>query len=157
MLDHVIRAVSIRSAKFVKTKVILWAMNPKQYSYAVCGTMWETTAHQRAWLTAFSVSHSACRQHWPHARRISSRRLRLEEANHVAVALRLGVDLCHPHTDLLSVLLYIDAKGIHGLSFKSAVGRMSRHQALDQWLDSACPHKGEETICQVTNWWQTSW
>ena len=92
-------------------------------------TLWNSASDdfQKARLAAVSASHSG---DWLHARPISSCGLRLEdEAIRVAVGLRLGVDLCHPHR-----CPTVDAKGIHGLSCKLAAGRMPRHQALNDLI-----------------------
>ena len=57
------------------------------------------------------------------------------KAIRVAVGLRLGVDLCHPHRCPCGST--VDAKGIHGLSCKLAAGRMPRHQALNDLIRRA--------------------
>ena len=52
-----------------------------------------------------------------------------DEAICVAIGLRLGVDLCHPHRCPCGAT--VDAKSIHGLSCKLAAGRMPRHQTFN--------------------------
>ena len=89
-------------------------------------------------LTAVSAPHSG---DWLHARPISSCGLRLDdEAIRVAVGLRLGVDLCHPHRCPCGAT--VNAKGIHGLSCKLAAGRMPRHQALNDLVWRALTKAG---------------
>ena len=110
----------------------------------------------RARLTAVSAQHSG---DWLHARPISSCGLRLDdEAIRVAVGLRLGTDLCHPHSCPCGAA--VDAKGLHGLSCKLATGRMPRHQALNDLVWRALSKAGipstKEAIRIVTHWWKTT-
>src|SRR5664279_5645729 len=77
--------------------------------------------------------HSASAPHsgdWLHAMPISSCGLRLDdEAIRVAVGLRLGVDLCEPHTCPCGS--QVDASCLHGLSCRLACGRQARHHAIN--------------------------
>ena len=70
-----------------------------------------------------------CRAHstdWLHALSISSCGLRLDnEAIRVAVGLRLGLELCQPHSCPCGAV--VDARGLHGLSCKKNAGRSLRH------------------------------
>jgi hypothetical protein len=47
----------------------------------------------------------------------------------VAVGLRLGVNLCHPHTCPCGS--FVDARGTHGLACKQSSGRTARHHHLN--------------------------
>ena len=92
-------------------------------------TAWNSAAdnYNRARLTAVSAPHSG---DWLHVRPISACGLKLDnEAIRVAVGLRLGVSLCHPHDCPCGEL--VDATGIHGLSCKLAFGRMTRHHLVN--------------------------
>ena len=103
-------------------------------------TLWNSASDdfQKARLAAVSASHSG---DWLHARPISSCSLQLEnEAIRVAVGLRLGVDLCHPHRCLCGAT--VDAKSIHELSCKLAAGCMPRHQALKDLIWRALTNAG---------------
>jgi hypothetical protein len=78
-------------------------------------------------LAAVSAPHSG---DWLHALPVSACGLRLDdEAIRVAVGLRLGINLCIPHTCPCGLL--VDATGSHSLSCKLAFARMSRHQNLN--------------------------
>ena len=60
---------------------------------------------------------------------ISSSGLRLDdEAARIAVGLRLGVDICKPHSCVYGEL--IDVSGSHALSCKRNNGRIIRHNYL---------------------------
>jgi hypothetical protein len=52
-----------------------------------------------------------------------------DEAVRVAVGLRLGTDLCEPHSCPCSSA--VDRRGIHGLSCKTSAGRHPRHSQLN--------------------------
>ena len=91
--------------------------------------LWNSTLDQLslARLNAVAAQHSG---DWLHALPIASCGLRLDdEAVRVAVGLRLGVNLCIPHSCPCGQ--QVDATGLHGLSCRLAAGRMARHQALN--------------------------
>ena len=61
---------------------------------------------------------------------ISSCGLRLDdEAVRVAVGIRLGLNLCEPHTCRCGAM--VDARGLHSFVCKHAPGRTTRHHALN--------------------------
>lgn len=93
-------------------------------------------------LTAVSAPHSG---DWLHARPIAACGLRLDdEAVRVAVGLRLGANLCHPHTCHCGAL--VEARGSHGLSCKLAFGRMARHQFLNDLVWRALVRAGIPSV-----------
>ena len=57
------------------------------------------------------------------------------EAVRIAVALRLGLDVCVPHTCRCGA--QVNATGTHGLICKRAVGRIARHQGLNDVIARA--------------------
>ena len=81
----------------------------------------------KARLLAISAPHSS---DWMFALPVSSRGLRLDnEAVRVAVALRLGLEMCEPHQCPCGTM--VDARGTHGLSCGKSAGRGVRHQQLN--------------------------
>jgi hypothetical protein len=78
---------------------------------------------------------------WLSALPITSCGLRLDdEAVRVAVALRLGLDLCVPHDCRCGTR--VDTWGIHATTCKRAPGRMRRHQALNDIVTRAFSSAG---------------
>ena len=74
-----------------------------------------TSLHSRDWLKALPIS--ACG-------------LRLEnEAVRIGVGLRLGLPLCKPHRCVSGV--EVDERGLHGLSCLRGIGRLSRHNHIN--------------------------
>ena len=68
---------------------------------------------------------------WLHALPISSLGLRMDdEILRVAVGLRLGVTLCHPHSCQLCGA-EVDHLATHGLSCRRSLGRHPRHAAVN--------------------------
>jgi hypothetical protein len=81
---------------------------------------------QRARFMAMTAPHSG---DWLLALPIASCGLRLnDEAVRVAVGLRLGLDLCVPHTCCCGA--QVDAQGLHAFVCKKAPGRTVRHHML---------------------------
>jgi len=76
---------------------------------------------------------AVCSQHsgdWLHALPISSCGLRLDdEAIHVAVGLRLGLDICEAHQCTCGAT--VDVRGTHGPSCRQSAARTTRHQQLN--------------------------
>ena len=86
-----------------------------------------TTDMDKARLLATSAPHSS---DWLFALPVSSCGLRLDnEAVRVAVALRLGLEMCEPHQCPCGTM--VDARGTHGLSCRKSAGRGARHQQLN--------------------------
>ena len=78
-------------------------------------------------LAAVSAPHSG---DWLHALPITSCGLRLDdEAIRVSAGLRLGVNLCIPHTCPCGAT--VDCTGVHGLSCHLAFGRQARHHLVN--------------------------
>jgi hypothetical protein len=89
--------------------------------------------YDRARLLAAATKHSA---DWLHAIPITSCGLRLEDdAIRVAVGLRLGADICQPHTCPCGTL--VDATGAHALSCRRTAGRLIRHNHLNDIIHRA--------------------
>ena len=81
----------------------------------------------RARLLAVSSPHAG---DWLHALPISACGLRLDnETIRIAVGLRLGADICEPHTCPCGS--DVDFRGTHGLSCRSSAGRLSRHAQIN--------------------------
>ena len=55
-----------------------------------------------------------------------------DEAIRVAVGLRLGLNICEPHTCPCGA--NVDARGLHGLACKRSAGRSTRHQQLNDLI-----------------------
>ena len=90
-------------------------------------------AHQKASFLAASSPHSG---DWLLALPITSCGLRLDnESVRIAVALRLGLNVCVPHTCRCGS--QVDATGTHGLVCKKAAGRIARHQCLNDIIARA--------------------
>ena len=53
----------------------------------------------------------------------------------ISIALRLGADVCLPHTCICG--MPVDASGVHGLSCERSMGRHSRHSALNGIINCA--------------------
>ena len=97
---------------------------------AVRQRAWDTLAVARDWqsastetdqarLTAIRAQHNS---DWLFALPISACGLSLDdEAIRVAVGLRLGLNICEPHTCPCGI--NVDARGVHGLAFKRSAGR----------------------------------
>jgi len=84
------------------------------------------TNRQRALFLAAAVPHSG---DWLLALPIASCGLRLDdEAVRIAVGVRLGLNLCEPHTCQCGAL--VEASGLHSFVCKSAPGKTARHHAL---------------------------
>ena len=80
----------------------------------------------RARLLAVSCPESGA---WLHAMPISSVGLRIDDDVRIAVSVRLGVPLCHPH--MCSCCgTEVNNLGTYGLSCRFSKGRHSRHAAL---------------------------
>ena len=84
----------------------------------------------RARYSAATASHSG---DWLLALPIASCGLKLDdEAVRVAVGLRLGLNVCVPHTCRCGAV--VDAHGLHCMVCKQAPGRTVRHQALNDTI-----------------------
>ena len=64
------------------------------------------------------------------------------EAVRVAVSLRLGLNICAPHTCTCHCGSPVDAWGIHALVCKHASGRFARHHALNDTISRALVSAG---------------
>ena len=96
-----------------------------------------STWHRASFLAA-TAPHSG---DWLLALPISSCGLRLDdEAVRVAVGIRLGLNLCEPHTCRCGAT--VDARGLHSFVCKSAPGRTARHHALNDVIYRAFSSAG---------------
>ena len=98
--------------------------------------------HHRARVLAVSAPHTG---DWLHALPISNCGLRLDdESIRVAVGLRLGINLCQPHTCSCGTL--VDSRGTHGLACKMSSGRMARHHYINDLVWRALQRAGIPSI-----------
>src|SRR6218665_173498 len=81
--------------------------------------------NDQARLKALSSQHAS---DWLHALPICGLRLS-DEATRVAVGIRLGANLCQPHTCACGA-----AKGTHGLSCALGFGRTARHASINDLI-----------------------
>jgi hypothetical protein len=94
--------------------------------------------YNKARLIACQASHSG---DWLNAWPITACGLRLDdEAIRVAVGLRLGANLCHPHECPCG--LAVDARGHHGLACRQSAGRQPRHALLNDTIHRALVKAG---------------
>ena len=94
--------------------------------------------HHRARMLAVAAPHAG---DWLHALPISACGLRLDdETIRVAVGLRLGVNLCQPHSCPCGA--QVDSRGTHGLSCKLSSGRMARHHHINDLIWRALQRAG---------------
>jgi len=106
--------------------------------------VWEACQDRfdRARLLAVKAPHSG---DWIHTLPISSCGLRLDnEAIRVAVGLRLGIPICEPHICKCGEVC--DALGHHSLSCRHSVGRIARHQNLNDLVHRALTKAGFPSI-----------
>ena len=89
-----------------------------------------TSDYHQARLKAVSAPHAG---DWLFALPISTCGLRLDdEAVRIAVGLRLGTVICHPHSCPCGTL--VTAEGSHGLSCRLGPGRQARHAVLNDLI-----------------------
>ena len=89
-----------------------------------------STETDKARLTAIRAQHSS---DWLFALPISACGRRLgDEAIRVAVGLRLGLNICEPHTCPCGA--NVNACGLHGLACKRSAGKSTRHQQLNDLI-----------------------
>ena len=94
--------------------------------------------YSKARLLAAASKHSA---DWLHAIPITSCGLRLDDnAIRIAVGLRLGADICQPHTCFCGA--HVDVRGSHALSCKRSSGRLIRHNYLNDIIHRSLSRAG---------------
>ena len=95
-----------------------------------CSRRWLNSlldAYDQARLKAVSAPHAG---DWLYALPITSCGIILDdEATRVAVGLRLGMELCEPHTCACGTL--VTTRGSHGLACTLGFGRIARHSVLN--------------------------
>src|SRR6218665_2137382 len=73
---------------------------------------------------------------WLHSLPITSCGMRLsDEALRVAVGLRLGANICEPHTCACGA--FVSARGEHDLSCSLGFGRVARHSVINDLIHRA--------------------
>ena len=97
-----------------------------------------TEKHDQARWRAVTAEHAG---DWLYSLPITSCGLKLsDEALRVAVGLRLGANICEPHTCACGAM--VTARGEHGLSCSLGFGRMARHGALNDLICRALNKAG---------------
>ena len=103
-----------------------------------------TNPIDRARLLAVSAPHAG---DWLMALPVASCGLRLDnESIRVAVGLRLGCVLCSAHR--CSCGAVVSDRGIHGLSCRLAVGRLARHNAINDIIHRALGRAGVPAVLE---------
>jgi hypothetical protein len=154
--EDILRESSISPDRFLQTYEASWTaaygsppagtLSFKQSAWDRPGVMADRTLVEaglaeprlKASYLAATAPHSG---DWLWALPIASCGLRLEdEAVRVAVALRLGLDICVPHDCRCGTR--VDTWGIHATTCKQAPGRIMRHHALNEILTRAFASAG---------------
>ena len=92
-----------------------------------------TEKHDQARWRAVTAQHAG---DWLHSLPITSCGMRLsDEALRVAVGLRLGANICEPHTCACGA--FVSARGEHGLSCSLGFGRVARHGVINDLIHRA--------------------
>src|SRR6218665_1745852 len=92
-----------------------------------------TEKHDQARWRAVTAQHAG---DWLHSLLITSCGMRLsDEALRVAVGLRLGANICEPHTCACGA--FVSARGEHGLSCSLGFGRVARHSVINDLIHRA--------------------
>ena len=105
-----------------------------------------TDDYSRARLLAVSAPHAG---DWLNAPPMSAIGLRMSnEALRVVTGLRLGANLCSPHTCRCTAS--VDARGNHGLSCSRSAGRQMRHSQLNSIVNRALSRAGIASIREPT-------
>ena len=104
------------------------------------------TPLDRARLLAVASPHAG---DWLKALPIASCGLRLDdEAVRVSVGLKLGLPICKPHTCVCGAV--VDERGLHGLSCMRGIGRLSRHNHINDTMCRAFASAGMPTVKEPT-------
>ena len=104
------------------------------------------TPLDRARLLAVASPHAG---DWLKALPIASCGLRLDDkAVRVSVGLRLGLPICKPHTCVCGTM--VDERGLHGLSCMRGIGRLSRHNHINDIMCRAFASAGMPTVKEPT-------
>ena len=102
----------------------------------------QSTQYHKARLLAAAADHSG---DWLHAIPISACGLRLsDESVRLALALRLGVEVCHPFTCICDTM--VDAFGSHTLSCVRGPGRSQRHHFINDLIARSLSKAGYPSI-----------
>src|SRR6218665_623377 len=92
-----------------------------------------TEKHDQARWRAVTAQHA---RDWLHSLPITSCGMRLsDEALRVAVGLRLGANICEPHTCACGA--FVAVRGEHGLSCSLGFGRVARHGVINDLIHRA--------------------
>src|SRR6218665_2435030 len=93
----------------------------------------QTEKHDQARWRAVRAQHAG---DWLHSLPITSCGMRLsDETLRVAVGLRLGANICEPHTCACGP--FVSARGEHGLSCSLGFGRAARHGVINDLIHRA--------------------
>ena len=103
-----------------------------------------TDQSDRARLLASRASWSG---DWLNALPLASIGLKLDDQSvRIAVALRIGAHVVHPHTCVCGAP--VEANGFHGLHCKLSAGRQSRHANVNELLQRAFVSAGHRRLPQ---------
>jgi len=84
---------------------------------------------------------------WLNVTPISSLGLKLEDSQlKIAASLRLGTEICHPHTCVCGVDVTPD--GTHGLHCKKSAGRFPRHHQANDLIKRALSSAGFPSVLE---------
>jgi len=111
-------------------------------------------AHERLLESADQVTRarilaSSCRESglWLHAHPIPSLGTLLDpETLRIAVALRVGGDICEAHKCRCGRMM--DTRGLHGLSCRFSAGRLPRHSALNEIVKRSLQSAGIPSVLE---------
>jgi hypothetical protein len=110
-----------------------------------------STPMEKARLLAASRKESGA---WLNALPCPSLGLVLDDSSlRIAVGLRLGTPLCHPHTCVCGE--HVDHLGTHGLSCVKKGGTFSRHSALNELIKQACSKVNVPTLLEPPGLFRT--
>ena len=121
-------------------------------------TAWELPIVERNWENMLRVADQVCRARllataqresgaWLNALPVSSLGTLLDsESFKVAIALRMGADVCIPHSCRCGGRM--DSRGLHGLSCRYSAGRFPRHSAINDVVKRALQKAGLPSVLE---------
>ena len=119
---------------------------------------WDLPIVERNWENMLRVADQVCRARllataqresgaWLNALPVSSLGTLLDsESFRVAIALRVGADVCIPHSCRCGGRM--DSRGLHGLSCRYSAGRFPRHSAMNDVVKRALQKAGLPSVLE---------